>query len=95
MAKLKVGRNVFDINENDIVLFNGACWMLLTRKIIKGWHDYSPTVSKALCKKLVKKNVLVMFKKEREYLTSDGEQMGLYYYKFDMEKLEEYLDSNK
>lgn len=95
MAELKVGRNVFDINENDVVLFNGACWMLLTRKIGKEWHYYNPTVSKALCQKLLKKDILVMFKKEREYLTSDGKQMGLYYYKFDMEKLEKYLDSNK
>lgn len=92
MAELKVGRNVFDINENDVVLFNGACWMLITRKLRKEWHDYSPTVSKVLCEKFVKKNILVMFKKEREYIASNGEQMGLYYYKFDIGKLEEYLN---
>lgn len=92
MAELKVGRKVFDINEKDIVLFNGACWMLITRKIWSGGHYTTPTMSKSMCKKLVKNNVLIMYKKEKEYITANGEQMGLYYYKFDMEKLEEFIN---
>lgn len=91
MAELKVGRNVFDINEKDVVLFNGACWQLITRRVFDGWHNVTPSISKVICNKFVKKNILVMFKKENEYITSDGKQMGLYYYKFDIEKLNEYL----
>lgn len=87
MAELKIGRNVFDITERDIVLFNGACWQLLTQKIRSGWHEYSPRVSKTLAEKLLKKNVLVLVKKSGEYTTLEGKQMGLYYYKFDMDKL--------
>lgn len=92
MAELKIGRNVFDINERDVVLFNGVCWQLITRKIHKGWHDCSPTVSKTMCNKFVKKDILVMFKKEKEYITSNGQQMGMYYYKFDMDKLNEFVN---
>lgn len=95
MAVLKIGRREVDINENDIVLFNGACWQLITRKITKGWNSFYPLMSIALCNKLIKKNVLCMVKKEREYTTQDGQQMGLYYYKFNMDNLEKYLESLK
>lgn len=44
-----------------------------------------------MCEKFVKKGILIMYRKEREYLTKDGKQMGLYYYKFDMTKLNEFL----
>ena len=91
MAELKFGRDVFDITEKDVVMFNGVCWQLITQKIHKGWYDYSPKASKTMCEKFVKKGILVMFKKEQEYLTADGKQMGLYYYKFDMDKLNEYI----
>lgn len=91
MAELKFGRDTFDITEKDVVMFNGACWQLITQKIHKGWHDYSPKASKAMCEKFVKKGILVMFKKEKEYTTMNGKQMGLYYYKFDMDKLNEYI----
>lgn len=91
MAQLKINRKLFDINDKDIVLFNGACWQLITRLIFSGWHSYYPTMSKLMCEKFVKKGILIMFKKTGEYLTVDGRQMGLYYYRFDMEKLNEYI----
>ena len=91
MAELKIDRKVFDITEKDVVLFNGACWQLITQTIHSGWNDYYPTVSKTLCEKLLKKNILILVKKEREYTTESGKQMGLYYYKFDIDKLNEFL----
>lgn len=91
MAELKIGRRVFDITEKDIVMFNGACWQLITQTIHSGWNNYYPTVSKTLCDKLLKKNILILVKKEREYTTESGKQMGLYYYKFDIDKLNEFL----
>ena len=97
MTGLKVGRNVFDINASDVVRFNGVSWFLISRQIYGEYGVlHSPSMSKCLCKKLVKKNILVLIKKEKEYVTRDGKQMGLYYYKFDIKKLEEYLQkSNK
>lgn len=95
MVELKIGRRVFDITEKDVVLFNGACWQLITQKIPYRWSSYSPKVSKTLADKLVKKNILVLVKKSSEYVTLDGKQMGLYYYKFDMNKLNEFLGDRK
>ena len=91
MAELKIGRKVFDITEKDVVLFNGACWQLITQTIFSGWHSYYPTMSKTICEKFVKKGILVIYQKKDEYITMNGEQMGLYYYKFDIDKLKEFL----
>lgn len=32
MVKLKVGRNILDISENDLILDNGACYQIVTQK---------------------------------------------------------------
>lgn len=90
MAELKFGRYVFDITEQDVILFNGVCWQLISRRIHRGGYDYPPQVSEALCENFVKKGILIMYKKEREYLTRDGRQMGSYYYKFDIDELNEF-----
>lgn len=92
MAELKLGRNIFDITDRDVVLFNGVCWQLISQEIYKGYHTCSPSISKIMCEKFVKKGILIMYKKEKEYLTKDNKQMGLYYYKFDMDKLNKFLE---
>lgn len=33
MVKLKVGRNILDISENDLILDNGACYQIVTQKL--------------------------------------------------------------
>ena len=91
MAELKIGRRTFDINEKDVVLHNGACWQLISQTYFDGWRSVYPTVSKAMCEKFVKKNILVHVETKDEYVTAEGKQMGMYYYKFDMGKLKEFL----
>ena len=80
--KIKCGRKEFEVNENDVLLFNGACWQLLTKEVRRGYDFITPTVSTTLCNKLLKEKKIYMFRREREYITSDGKQMGLYYYRF-------------
>lgn len=33
MVKLKVGRKILDISENDLILDNGACYQIITQRI--------------------------------------------------------------
>lgn len=94
IIELKIGRHVLDIDVNDVVLFNGACWALITKEVFNGLHFQKPAMSKALCEKFKKKNILALVKSEKEYETADGRKMGLHYYKFDVKKLEEYLIDN-
>lgn len=87
--KIKCGRKEFKVDENDVLLFNGACWQLVTKKVRSGYGFAIPTVSKTLCNKLLKEKKIYMFRRECEYITSDGKQMGLYYYRFVKESDEE------
>jgi hypothetical protein len=50
MAKIKCGRNEYELEDGDTVMDNGACVQLITREVRKGWQTYSPRVSKAAFK---------------------------------------------
>lgn len=50
----KIGRYVLDINEKDIILDNGACYQIITKKVGKLWEPYSPVISKSLFDRLNK-----------------------------------------
>ena len=54
---VKIGRNHFDITEDDVVLFNGAIWQLISQRIAKGWNNYVPVIGKTKADKW-KKQVL-------------------------------------
>ena len=95
MAELKIGRRIFNINDKDVAMHNGACWQLTTQTYFDGRHYVTPVMSKTMCEKFVKKNILVHFKTEDEYVTAEGKKFGLYYYRFDVNKLEEFLNNQK
>lgn len=38
----KIGRYVLDINEKDIILDNGACYQIITKKVGKLWEPLFP-----------------------------------------------------
>lgn len=92
MAELKIGRRIFNITDKDVAMYNGACWQLMTQTYFDGWYSVTPTMSKGMCEKFVKKNILVHFKTSDEYETVDGRKFGLYYYRFDENKLKEFLN---
>lgn len=54
MVKLKVGRNVFDIDKNDLILDNGACYQIITKRLSSGHNKYCPIMSKKLFAELKK-----------------------------------------
>ena len=82
MALLKVGKHVLDVTKDDIVCTNGSRWWFET-KVINGWGCYDMPI-KTLCKKLIRKGILY-------YVDKDEVNWFLRYYKFNIEKLEEYL----
>mgnify|MGYP000360268860 FL=1 len=88
---LKVGRDILDINEKDIILDNGACYQIITKEVGKLCETYSPIISKSLFSKLNKCGAVYtneMLKKkafERYHINSCT------FWAFDMKKLEEFL----
>ena len=88
---LKVGRDILDINERDMILDNGACYQIITKEVGKLCETYSPIISKSLFSKLNKCGAVYtneMLKKkafERYHINSCT------FWAFDMKKLEEFL----
>lgn len=41
---LKVGRDILDINEKDIILDNGACYQIITKEVGKLWETYGKPI---------------------------------------------------
>lgn len=87
--KIKIRNKEFEITDKDIVLFNGVCWMLITQEILCGYHNFNPILSKVNCERWREKGALILIEEKDLYTTSGGEQMGLWYYKFDIEKMKE------
>ena len=44
MIQLKVGRNVLNIDENDLILDNGVCYQIITKKIGNGFNKSMPVM---------------------------------------------------
>lgn len=85
--ELKVGRRIIDIDENDLILDNGCCYQIITKKIGSGFNKAIPVVSKKLFNEL---------KKLEFIFTSDGLKLqaekqygytGLTYWKFNIDRM--------
>ena len=85
--ELKVGRKIIDIDENDLILDNGACYQIITKEIGVGFYKSSPVMSKKLFNEL---------KKLEFIFTSDGLKLqaekryghtGIIYWKFNIDRM--------
>lgn len=85
--ELKVGRNIINIDDNDLILDNGACYQIITKEIGTGFRKSVPAMSKKLFNEL---------KKLQFIFTSDGLKLlaekrygytGMTYWKFNIDKM--------
>ncbi|MCK1999779.1 hypothetical protein MZM54_00095 [[Brevibacterium] frigoritolerans] len=79
--ELKCGKNTYFLTNNDVILFNGACYILITRKVRSGYFESSPTVAKAKAKKLIKDGIFKKIKLKNPPYKGEG----LEYYRFSEE----------
>lgn len=88
MVKLKVGRIVFDIDENDLILDNGACYQMITKKIRKGCDSKTPKMSQTLFRSM--KNTGLIYTndslKKAAMETYSGDD-SVTFWKFDIERM--------
>jgi hypothetical protein len=59
MLKVKAGREEFELNKNDEIMYNGACYQIITRLTGYGWNSSIPVIAKARAEKLIKEGKLV------------------------------------
>ena len=56
--EVKAGRKTFQCDSTDKIMFNGACYILITKKVWAGWNEEHPTISKTEFNRLKKLGVL-------------------------------------
>lgn len=56
--KITASRRKFVCTSKDKVMYNGACYQLVTQAFYKDWCNYTPVISKAEFSRLMKLGVL-------------------------------------
>ena len=91
MTKLKVGCDIVDINEKDVILDNGSCYQIVTKEVARGWSGYAPAISKNLFKKLQKCGAVYTNDTLKKEAVKTYKTNICVYWMFDIEKLKEFV----
>lgn len=85
--QLKIGREVYNINENDVVMDNGSCIQVITKKVGTLWEGYHALkMSKKLFKDL--RTCGYLYTNELINKMWNGRYLGTAtLYKFDIERM--------
>lgn len=90
MIKLKVGRDIIEIDDKDLILDNGACYQIVTEKIRKGFNSYSPKMSKKLFNDLKKTEFIFTSEELRQDAIKRYGISGITYWKFNIERMQKF-----
>nr|WP_142411372.1 hypothetical protein [Clostridium sp. Marseille-P7770] len=94
--ELKIGRYVYDVNENDLLLDNGCCFQLITKFTGIGLDSQSPAkLSKKLVKDLKKSNAIYTNEDLKMAAESRYRYSGITFWKFDIEKMKHLAEQEK
>ena len=52
--KIKSGRDEYEVSSQDLILDNGACYQLITKRKYSGWNSYPLIIAKTTFKKMLK-----------------------------------------
>lgn len=89
MVKLKVGRNIFDIDEKDLILDNGACYQIVTKRIGFGFNEYIPVMSKKLFGDLKKCELIFTSEGLRQAaIEKYGDHVVVTFWKFNIDRMQ-------
>lgn len=70
--KIKCGRKEFELNEKDLIMDNGACYQLITRRIGIGYESKVPMLAKGKANQLIKEGKLKEVKLENPPFKGGG-----------------------
>lgn len=89
MVKLKVGRNILDIDENDLILDNGSCYQIVTKRVGFGFNKSIPLMSKKLFGDLKKCELIFTSEGLRQAAIKKYGNHVMTYWKFNVNKMKE------
>ena len=75
---VKCGREEFNLNNEDIIFDNGACFQITTRQ---ERYKACPVISKAKAKQLLKEGEIILIKENLAYTLENGTEYWHRYYK--------------
>jgi len=90
MAIIKLERNELDINENDLILDNGSCYIIITKKVGTDQNSYHPIISKTDYKDLKIHGMIYTNNELRRVACEQEKSTNVTYWKFNMELINEY-----
>lgn len=88
MVKIKVGRNILDINENDLILDNGVCYQIITKRIGFGFNESIPVMSKKLFSDLKKCELIFTSEGLRQAAIEKYGNHVVTFYKFNIDQMQ-------
>lgn len=88
VVKLKVGRNVLDIDENDLILDNGACYQIVTKIIAHGFNKSTPIMSKKLFNDLKKCDLVFTSEELRQSAIKKYKGHVITFWKFNIDRMQ-------
>lgn len=93
--ELKIGRNIYDVNERDLLLDNGSCFQLITLSCGIGLDSQLPVkLSKKLVKDLKKSNAI--YTNDDLKMAAEGRYYsGMTFWKFDIKKMKQLAEEEK
>ena len=89
-VQIKIGRRLFYVSENDIVLDNGSIAQLITQGYADGWTMVSPKLSKKLFKDLKICMILYTNDELESYAKQHFNSKDVVCYKFDIPRMIEF-----
>jgi len=88
VVKLKVGRNILDIDDNDLILDNGACYQIITKRIGFGFNESIPVMSKKLFADLKKCELIFTSEGLRQAAIEKYGNSVVAFWKFNIDKMQ-------
>ncbi len=89
MVKLKVGRNVLEIDENDLILDNGARYQIITKKIGYAFNKSIPIMSKKLFNDLKRCELIFISERLRQAAIKKYGNHVITFWKFNVHRMKE------
>lgn len=87
MVKLKVGRDIIELDEKDLILDNGACYQIVTKKVGRfNWHY--PIMSKKLFHDLKKLELIFTSEGLKQNAIKKYGTSVMTYWKFNIERMQ-------
>lgn len=86
---LKVGRYIYNIDNNDLILDNGACYQIITKKINKGFNHYPVRMSKKSFNDLKKLDLVFTSEELKQDAIKRYGISSVTYWKFNIERMQQ------